>query len=326
MTCFLLIVVKPVCEFTVPMYPDQPVRIPNFLEIHNLFHQNEYDRIICSTEGIMGLMSLYLKNAYTVPASFYIHTDWVMFSRKVLNFNKHNQNRIRRFLRTYYGAFDKIFVLNTDQQKWLTGLHMNFAKEKVCLTAHWADEIFKPVKVDKESVFGIANNQPVMMYVGRVSREKGVLELPEIYNAVKKVHPDINLVVVGQGPDYEKLQKQLPTGKYFNWVQHNKLPEMYSAADILVFPSKFDTFSCVVLESLSCGLPVVAYETKGPKDIIEDEKCGYLVKTEEKLITRLIEFFNDEKLQKSFRKSAVERAKKYNIDDIMDRFINDIGL
>jgi len=138
-----LVVMKPVCELHIPLFPDQPVRIPNFVELHNLFHEREYDRVICSTEGVMGAMALYLKYAYSVPASFFIHTDWVMFSQKVLNFDRHNSNRVRRFLRMYYGAFDRLFVLNNDQRKWLTSQEMNFSDDKVYLTAQWADTIFK---------------------------------------------------------------------------------------------------------------------------------------------------------------------------------------
>ena len=138
-----LIVIKSVAEFSIPLYPDQPVRIPNFVELHNLFHEREYDRVICATEGVMGAMGLYLKHAYSVPASFFIHTDWVMFSSKVLNFDKHNQSRIRRFLRLYYGAFDCLFALNTDQRKWLISREMNFPENKVFLTENWADVIWK---------------------------------------------------------------------------------------------------------------------------------------------------------------------------------------
>ena len=321
-----LIVMKPVCEFCIPLYPDQPVRIPNFVELHNLFHEREYDRVICSTEGVMGAMGLYLKHAYSVPASFFIHTDWVMFSRKVLNFDMHNQNRVRRFLRMYYGAFDRVFVLNSDQRKWLTGREMNFSEDKVCLTAHWADAIFKPVKTSKKEALGIDDDRPVMLYVGRVSKEKGVLELPRIYTAVKKIHRDIALLVVGQGPAYEQLKQELPEGYYFNWVTRERLPAIYSAADILVFPSKFDTFSCTVLESLSCGLPVIAYSTKGPKDIIEDGVCGYLVKNEEQMCEKIIGYLDNPKQQKDFRKDAVKRAKNYDVDGIVERFVADVEL
>jgi len=82
-------------------------------------------------------MGLYLKHAYSVPASFFIHTDWVMFSQTVLNFDIHNRNRVRRFLRMYYGAFDRVFVLNEDQRKWFTGYEMNFPESKVCLAEQW---------------------------------------------------------------------------------------------------------------------------------------------------------------------------------------------
>jgi glycosyltransferase involved in cell wall biosynthesis len=321
-----LIVIKPVAEFSIPLYPDQPVRIPNLVELHNLFHEREYDRVICSTEGVMGAMGLYLKHAYSVPASFFIHTDWVMFSRKVLHFDRHNQSRIRRLLRTYYGAFDRVFVLNGDHRKWLTGREMNFTKNKVCLTAHWADAIFKPEKTSKKEALDIDDNRPVLLYVGRVSKEKGVLELPYIYKAVKKAHPDVALLVVGQGPALESLKKALPEGHYFDWVTRERLPAIYSAADILVFPSKFDTFSCTVLESISCGLPVIAYKTKGPKDIIKDGVCGFLVNTEEQMSEKIVAYLDNPQQQKNFRKAAVERAKKYEASEILERFVWDVGL
>jgi len=321
-----LVVLKPVCEFRIPFYPDQPVRIPNFVEIHDLFHEREYDRVICSTEGVMGAMGLYLKHAYSVPASFFIHTDWVMFSRKVLYFNRHNQNRIRRFLRMYYGAFDRVFVLNNDQRKWLIGRSMNFSKDKVRLTAHWADDIFRPKEASKRDVLGISEDRPVMLYAGRVSREKGVLELPGIYKTVKQAFPGVALAVIGQGPAYEQLKQELPEGYYFNWLPREQLPAIYSAADIFVFPSKFDTFSCAVLESLSCGLPVVAYDTKGPRDIIDNGVCGYLVDTEEQMAEKIITHLGDPQRRNDFRKAAVKRAKNYDIDGIMERFTADIGL
>ncbi len=144
-----LIVVKPISEFTLDFYPEQPIRIPDFLEIHHLFYKNEYDRLICSTEGIMGLMGLYLKNAYHVPAFFYLHTDWLMFARKVLNIDRNNLNRVRRLMRAFYKGFDGLFVLNTDQQNWLMEREMGFKEDEIFLTAHWADEHFKPVNATK---------------------------------------------------------------------------------------------------------------------------------------------------------------------------------
>ncbi|MCL1827628.1 MAG: glycosyltransferase [Candidatus Cloacimonetes bacterium] len=321
-----LIVVKPIVQFSIPLYAEQAMRIPNLVEIHNYFQQGDYDRVICSTEGVMGLMALYLKNAYSVPAYFYIHTDWVMFCRKVLNFDRTNQSRIRRILRTFYGAFDKVFVLNTDQQKWLTSREMNFPEDKVCLTAHWTDPLFMLKKETRMKILGIENHRPLMLYVGRISKEKGVLDLPDIYRTVRKQHPEVALLVVGRGPASAELKAALPEVQYLDWVEHEKLPAVYSVADILVFPSKFDTFACVVLESLCCGLPVIAYSTKGPKDIIVDDMCGYLVKTKEQMINKLNAYFDDPELMKQLKKAAEERAKDYHVDKILATFLKDIDL
>lgn len=321
-----LVVVRPMAEFTLPFYEHQPVRIPNILEIHKLFKEGEYDRIISSTEGPMGFISLFLKSAYSVPAHFYVHTDWMMFARKVLNFDQHNLSRMRRLLRVFYRGFDSLFVLNTDQQKWLTSSAMGFPKSKVHLTAHWAEEFFKPKKVSKHKIFGTTNGDVVLLFAGRVSEEKGVMELPAIYKKVKEEYPDVKIAVAGKGPAEKALKEAMPDGIYLGWVDHDKLPEIYSAADLLLLPSKFDTFGCVVLEALSCGLPVTAYKTKGPRDIIKDGKSGYLVKSRQELIQSVLDYLSNEKKQAAFRKSALERAAQYDSNVIINQFIKDVEM
>ena len=154
-----LVVLKPVSEFAVPIYNSQKICVPNFVELHNLFLKGEYDRIICSTEGIMGLCGLYLKHAYTVDASFYMHTDWLMFARKVLNITGHNLDRIRRMLRFFYKSFDKVFVLSSDQKTWLTGKDMNLEEKRVFQTAHWVNPCFFRREVNKTKLFGITDRK-----------------------------------------------------------------------------------------------------------------------------------------------------------------------
>ncbi|MFZ4399174.1 MAG: glycosyltransferase [Bacteroidales bacterium] len=321
-----LIVIKPLAEFTLPMYKDQAIRVPNYLEIHKLFHDNEYDRIICSTEGLMGLAAIYLKNAYSVKASFYIHTDWITFAKKVLNIDRNNLNRFTRLLRMYYNAFDNLFVLNTDQQKWLTSPKMGFESSRVFMTAHWVDDTFIPKKSAKKKLFNIENQEAVLLFAGRLSKEKGVMELAEIYQKTKSEIHDLKMVIVGNGPAENELKKALPEAIFLGWIDHEKLPNIYSSADLLILPSKFDTFSCVVLEALSCGLPVIAYNIKGPKDIIEDNKNGFLVSNTDDMSKNIIYYFNDISIQKSFKKSALDRSKNYNKTSILDKFLKDVEL
>ena len=321
-----LIVLKPLAEYNLPLYREQPIRIPDYLEIHHLFHDGEYDRLICSTEEPMGLAALYLKHAYSVKSYFYLHTDWIMFARKVLDLDKANLNRFRRLLRAYYKTFDGLFVLNSDQDKWLTGREMGFKANAILPTKHWADPIFIPGKDNRIDFPGVRPDDKVVLFAGRVSQEKGVMELPEIISGLRKTVPDIKIVIAGTGPSLDELRKALPDAIFLGWVDHEKLPVIYSSADILILPSKFDTFSFVVLEALSCGLPVIAYKTKGPKDIILDGTTGYLVNNNSDFIKRMNEFFADTGLQKIFRANAIKRAQDYNKDNIIDHFLENVGL
>ncbi len=321
-----LLVVRPMMEFPLPYYENQTIRIPDFVEIHNLFLENAYDRIVCSTEGIMGLVALYLKNAYSVHTYFYMHTDWIMFARKVLRIDIHNLNRVRRFFRAYYKAFDGVFVLNTDQKKWLISQEMGFDQKKVFLTAHWVDEKFKPAKASRETVFGLTGNEKVLLFSGRLSKEKGIMEIPGLYERLRQSLPSLRIVFAGTGPAEDELRGLMPDAIFLGWVKHDLLPQVYSSADLLLLPSRFDTFSCVVLEALSCGLPVIAYKSKGPKDIIVDQENGYLVSSQNEMEYRVVEYFSGTEIQDKFKKKSIERASSYKPGLILEQFMSYLKL
>jgi len=321
-----LIVVKPKTEFILPFYQHQPIRVPNILQIHRIFGEGEYDRVICSTEGFMGGVALFLKKAYTVPAYFYIHTDWLTFAKKVLLLTKPARNRIKRFIRAYYQQFDRLFVLNTDQEKWLLSEKMGFSRDVVCLTAHWVEHNWKPTGAKKQDVFGVDESTPVLLFTGRLSEEKGATDIPYIYNRIRQKVPGLRMVFAGVGPAEEKLKEQIPDAVFLGWVDHSRLPDVYSAADLMILPSKFDTFGCVVLESLSCGTPVAAYAIKGPKDIVEHGKSGFLADNKKDLADCIQEFFSDKTKMDELSANAVKRAEHYNAEDIFDRLLHDVSL
>jgi len=121
------------------------------------------------------------------------------------------------------------------------------------------------------------------------------------------------------------LKTLLPDAIFLGWVDHTMLPKVYSAADILVLPSRFDTFGCVVLEALSCGLPVIAYNNKGPKDIINNGLNGYLVKNETEMAQKIIELISNPLLLNLFRNQSLLRAYEFKPDTIMKQFVNDLN-
>jgi len=321
-----LIVVKPVAEYVPSFYKEQPIRIPNILEIHKLFRSGGYDRILCSTEGPMGAVSIFLKNAYSVPSTFYIHTDWLSYMKSSLNFSGQALSRARRLLRGFYNSFDNLILLNKDQRKWFSSEDMGFSKKNLKLTAHWVDEKFKKLPQNKKSFFGVSEDTPVLLYVGRLSEEKGVRELEYVYKEVIKDVPQMKLVIAGKGPEEERLKENLPHAVFLGWVSQDELPGIYSSADMLILPSKFDTFGNVIIEAFSCGCPVISYKIKGPKDIIEHNVSGYLLNNKKKMPEKIKDFMKDEKIRKEMKKNALKRSGDYDVDVIVERFMKDMGL
>ncbi|MDP2724305.1 MAG: glycosyltransferase [Bacteroidales bacterium] len=321
-----LIVVKPDATFTLPFYSQQPIRIPNINKINAIFKEGEYDRVMTSTELPMGLVAQFLKHAYHVPAYFYLHTDWMMFGKKVLHLDKPGSDRLKRFLRTYYGLFDLVFVLNKDQKNWLSGEDMKISKEKVKLTAHWVDEIYQTT--DKTMVSPGSKNKelPTLMYAGRISKEKGIMELPEIIGKIREKIPDIKVIIAGTGPDEDQLKQLLPQADFTGWLDQKQLIDHYASADLLLLPSRFDTFSCVVLEAMSCSLPVIAYNTKGPKDIISNGINGFLVNDKEDFPHQAILYLQDDSFHQKVRAAALHRSTEYNAENIVNQLLTDVQL
>jgi glycosyltransferase involved in cell wall biosynthesis len=321
-----LLLLPAVSEFTLPFYQDQVIRLPGMLELQKAFLEGGYDRIIVSTEAPMGALALYLKHAFNVPAYFYTHSDWFDFARRVLRYDKRKIDRLRRFLRAFYRRFDGVFLLNSEQRESFASQAMGLEPERLHLTAHWGDAKFHPRAVAKTAVYPQGGNGPVLLYAGRLSEEKGVLDIPEIFRAVKARIPEARLAFAGAGPCLERLRTACPEAMFLGWLDADRLAEAYSAADLLLLPSWFDTFSCSLLEALGCGLPAVAFNTKGPRDILAGESGGLLAENPAEMAALAAALLADPERLRTLQGKALERAAHYQPEAIMDAMLRDLDL
>ncbi len=321
-------VVRPLVNFDLPNYSEQEIRIPDLLQIANIFYEGGYDRIVCSTEGPMALVAMFLKAMFNVPASFFMHTDWLEFIRQTTSLNRHEIDRVRRLMRLFYNQFDQIFVLNTEHRDWLTSHEMYLEEERVTLTAHYAhprDSDVKPIA--KSVIFPDADKDtPVLLYAGRLSKEKGILEVADIYARVKRVVPDTRLVVAGLGPEEALLKELLPDAHFTGWIEKAQLFSLYASVDLKVFPSRFDTFGNVVLEAFTYGLPVAAYDCKGPADIVEHNKSGFLAEDVEGLAAHIVEYLQQPSRQTTMRNGAIARAAEFGAHPVMAGLSEALGI
>ncbi len=133
---------------------------------------------------------------------------------------------------------------------------------------------------------GIDPKRPIVLFVGRITRQKGIRHLLE---AAEFIAPDAQLVLCAGAPDtpeieaevtrlFEKLQAER-AGVFWirEMLDHSKLRILYSHADVFVCPSLYEPFGIINLEAMACGTPVVASAVGGIPEIIVDGGTGFLV-------------------------------------------------
>lgn len=321
-------VVKPLMTFDAPGYEHQPIRVPDFMEITKIFYEGGYDRIVCSTEGPMALVALILKYQFKVPAFFFMHTDWMDFVRHNTPLDRQQQDRVRRLIRGLYQQFDGVFTLNREHRDWLMGPDIGLTKDKVFLTAHHAQPAISQAPIVLRSrLFPDADEDtPILFIACRMSREKGVFDLPLIVRMVREQLPLTRIVLAGTGPDVDELKQALPEAKFLGWVDKVQLASLYKSLDLFLFPSRFDTFGNVILEAFAHGMPVVAMRNKGPADIVQDEVNGLLVDTAEEMAAGAVRILKDREFRKSLSEGAISRVSDFQPEPILSKFLDQIGV
>ncbi|MGB8004849.1 MAG: glycosyltransferase, partial [Gaiellaceae bacterium] len=147
-----------------------------------------------------------------------------------------------------------------------------------------------------------------VLYAGRLSPEKGVLELVEAADG-------LNLVVAGDGP----LRHRVPGARGF--VPHDALEQLYRRAAVVVCPSRREGFGVACLEAMAHGRPVVATSVGGLRDLVVDGETGFLIPPRDPAALRsaLDRLLSDPELRRRLGSAGRERAKvQFGWDAVTD--------
>ena len=155
-----------------------------------------------------------------------------------------------------------------------------------------------PSGVELPDEVGKEASPPEVLYAGRLSREKGILELVEAASG-------LNLVVAGDGP----LRDRVPGARGF--VPHDELDRLYARAAVVACPSRREGFGVACLEAMAHGRPVVATSVGGLRDLVVDGKTGLLVPPGDvrALRSALERLLGDADLRRALGTAARERAR-----------------
>ncbi|WP_027966253.1 glycosyltransferase family 4 protein [Halomonas halocynthiae] len=172
--------------------------------------------------------------------------------------------------------------------------------------------------------WGVDEHQPVALYVGRLAPEKNLSLLEESCRALLDSHPDMALVIIGDGPARQRLERTLPHAHFIGFVPHEALPSYYASADLFLFPSLSETWGNVVLEAMASGLAVVAFKHAAAAELIDHERNGLVISPGDNASFHhaAVTLCQQPQRYAQLGEAARQRALEYRWSAIADTFLN----
>ena len=241
-----------------PTYSEIRVAVFPYRKVAKLIAAFQPDALHIATEGPLGLAARRCCVARGFRFTTSYHTQFPQYLRarwpipEALSY---------RALRWFHGAAHACMVSTPTVQAQLVARGF----DNVSRWRRGVDtELFRPRGKELLTL-----PRPIAAYVGRVAVEKNVRAFLEMPWAGSKF-------VIGDGPERLRFQSQFPHVTFAGYRYGEDLAAHLAACDVLVFPSRTDTFGLVNLEAMACGVPVAAYPVAGPIDVIDDGVTGAL--------------------------------------------------
>ena len=169
------------------------------------------------------------------------------------------------------------------------------------------------------------NDEKLIIHVSNFRKVKRIPDIIKVFKKVVEQTP-AKLFLVGDGPERpkaERLCRDLGTCDDIRFLgKQTAIEELMAVGDAFILPSEKESFGLAALEAMACELPVIATKTGGLPEVVDHGKNGYLsaVGDIDSMAKNLIDIFKDENILLKFKKSALEKAKMYDIDHILPKY------
>jgi glycosyltransferase involved in cell wall biosynthesis len=262
----------PVGEFEIPEYELQKLSFPPFLDMLDYVQRERFTELIISTPGPVGLCALGCAKLLGLRTSGIYHTDFPQYAR-FLSDDAFMETQVWNYMHWFYGQTDLVYVNSEFYRRcWID---RGILPDKLRIFPRGLDtELFNPALRDSNFWKKRGAKGPVLLYVGRVSKEKDLNLLAEIMPALQKQAGPLTLAIVGEGPYRAELEKLLPNAIFTGILTGRELGVAYASADLFVFPSTTDTYGNVVVEAMAAGLPAAVSDIGGPRELVKTSLMG----------------------------------------------------
>lgn len=267
--------IRPITSIPFFLYPECRLALPNMSSIQSELKAFRPDLLHLATPFNIGLCGLRYARKYGLPhvASYHTHFDRYLEYYRM----KRIVPLYWKYMKWFHRSCDATFAPSNET---LDSLQVQ-GFQRLKLWSRGIDcNLYTPKKRSHQVRDRYGITAPLLLlYVGRIAPEKDINTLAlAMQQLPESMQSQVHWLVVGDGPLLPEMRTQAPHNVTFTGYKHGEeLAQLYASADLFVFPSSTETFGNVVLEAMASGLPVLAVNEGGVKDLITPGRNGMIV-------------------------------------------------
>lgn len=239
-----------------PGYPEVKIGLPQSIKLRARWEKKCPDVIYVATESPLGISAIRVARSLGIPSASGFHTNFQQYM------DKYKLDQLQPiamgYLKRVHDQANCTLVPSPDIAEELRSAGF----KEVYLMGRGVDtQLFTPKhrRTKLRESWGANDHDPVVMIVGRVAPEKNLDLGIRAFEAMREKAPNLQAVIVGDGPIKNKLSGQHPDIHFAGNQSGKELARYYASADFLLFPSETETFGNVLLEGMASGLVTLSY-------------------------------------------------------------------
>ncbi len=268
-------IVPPLARMCLPGYADLDVTLPRYGEFLARAREFKPDVIHVSTPGPVGMCGKLIARKLGVPLAGTWHTNFAAYVQQLSGLSSLG-DIATDVLAMFYRDFDLVLARSPVS---LADIRATGVKRYRAFAPGVDLQKFNPVWKDRSiwRRWGLEPERKKVVYVGRVSREKGVLLLASVAARLRGQQSEADVVIVGSGPLKAQLEQLIPDATFTGFVHGDELSRVYASSDLVLFPSETDTLGQVVLEAQASGVGVMVTDRGGPRFLVNNGVTGRVI-------------------------------------------------
>lgn len=308
-----------VAGWPIPFYNSLRIGSPVNGMLRQRWQKNRPDVVHVATEGPLGYSALKVAREMGIPVSSSFHTNFHQYGGHYrLGFGR---DFAVRYLRWFHNRAACTLVPTDEMAVALAKLGF----ERLAVLSRGVDaRLFSPTKRSEtlRKTWGVAAEESVILYVGRIAAEKNLGLTVEGYEAMRIIYPRTRFVLVGDGPLRAELEMKHPEYIFAGTRRGEELAAYYASADVFLFASNTETFGNVVTEALASGLVVVGYDYAALRQHVRTGVNGFGAKYDDKLAFVVLaqEVMSKRATWPSIRSAARTTAQAISWDAVVAQF------